>query len=258
MDEGPNRQKKAEKTSPKNSSTKSIQGTFEPRWSHYFVYEFENKDKIQPILDSAFHKFAETPINKDDAMGRIKYALISYLTSTKTENAKLYYAIIRFLIDIIDYFHQEDLIDWIHDKVIPNIESKFLYELALLDLVEICVKLDKIERAQLYIKEIISNIASYPSSEQYNIMNSLTQLVKRVKYVQIPSLLEIVKKGLLECEEKTNEITHKIQIIELLEDLHYIEEAFSRVVKLLKEIPQDSVKIEDLRKIKKRLSKKPL
>ena len=68
-------------------------------------------------------------------MGRVKYALVSFLSSTKTENAKLYYAVERFLIDIIKKFNQPNLIEWIFEKIIQNIESKFLYELALLDLI---------------------------------------------------------------------------------------------------------------------------
>ena len=82
-----------------------------PAWGEYFVYDFEAKAKIIPILESAFYKFAETPLNLEDAMGRIKYALVSFLSSTKTENAKLYFAVEKFLIDIIEKFNQPNLLD---------------------------------------------------------------------------------------------------------------------------------------------------
>ena len=57
-----------------------------PNWGEYFVYDFDAKDKIMPILESAFNKFTEKPLNLEDAMGRVKYALVSFLSSTKTEN----------------------------------------------------------------------------------------------------------------------------------------------------------------------------
>ncbi|MFX1593479.1 MAG: hypothetical protein ACFFCL_12380, partial [Promethearchaeota archaeon] len=76
-----------------------------PAWGEYFMYDFEAKDKIIPILESAFYKFADTPLNLEDAMGRVKYALVSFLSSTKTENAKLYFAVEKFLIDIINKFN---------------------------------------------------------------------------------------------------------------------------------------------------------
>ncbi|MFX0138565.1 MAG: hypothetical protein ACFFDN_33285, partial [Candidatus Hodarchaeota archaeon] len=122
-----------------------------PAWGEYFVYDFNAKDKIIPILESAFYKFAEKPLNLEDAMGRVKYALVSFLSSTKTENAKLYFAVEKFLIDIIDKFNQPNLLDWIFEKIIPNIESKFLYEQALLELVEASLKFKRWEKAELYI-----------------------------------------------------------------------------------------------------------
>ncbi|UCC19601.1 MAG: hypothetical protein JSV62_16120, partial [Promethearchaeota archaeon] len=122
-----------------------------PAWGEYFVYDFDAKDKIIPILESAFYKFAETPLNLEDAMGRVKYALVSFLSSTKTENAKLYFAVEKFLIDIIEKFDQPNLLDWIFEKIIPNIESKFLYEQALLELVEASLKFKRWEKAELYI-----------------------------------------------------------------------------------------------------------
>ncbi len=143
-----------------------------PAWGEYFVYDFAAKEKVQPILESAFYKFAETPLNLEDAMGRVKYALVSFLSATKTENAKLYFSVEKFLIDIIEKFDQPNLMDWIFNKIIPNIESKFLYEQALLTLVEASLRFKRWEKAELYIFYVLKNIDSYSKSEMYNVMKS--------------------------------------------------------------------------------------
>jgi hypothetical protein len=231
---------------------------FEPRWGQYFVYDFENKDRVKPILESAFEKFSEKPMKFDDAMGRVKYVLISYLSSTKTENAKLYYSVIRFLIDIIDNFNKPELIDWIYDKLIPNIESKFLYELSLLDLLELSIKSNKIERAKTFVEAILKDINSYPPSELYNIMNNFNQLVKKIEKFDTPQIFALIKDELIKYEANIKSIDYKIQIIELLEKLGLIEDAYTLAENLSKKIPPESINSATLREIIKRLSQKPI
>jgi hypothetical protein len=154
---------KVTSTQKEAKSKKPAQAT--PAWGEYFIYDFEAQNKIMPILESAFYKFAETPINLEDAMGRVKYALVSFLSSTKTENSKLYFAVEKFLIDVIDKFNQPNLLDWIFEKIVPNVESKFLYEQALLALVETSLKFRRWEKAELYIFYILKNIDNYSKSE---------------------------------------------------------------------------------------------
>lgn len=234
---------------------------FGPKWGDYFIYDFKSRDKVKPILESAFYKFAETPVNLEDAMGRVKYALVSFLTSTKTENAKLYYSVIRFLIDIIEKFNQPNLLDWIFEKIIPNIDSKFLYELALLDLVETSLKVKRWEKAELYIFYVLKNIDEYPSSEMYNVMNSFKQLVKKVKDVERSKKIDLVlKEKLMEYAETIikEDIDYKIQIIEFLEDLEYIELAYKLAKELQKNLPPESVRNDEVRKIVKRLYIAPI
>ncbi len=231
---------------------------FEARWGQYFIYDFENKDKVKSILESAFEKFSEKPMNFDDAMGRVKYALISYLSPTKTENAKLYYSVIRFLIDIIDNFNQPNLIDWLHEKLIPNIKSNFLYELSLLDLLEISIKSNNIEKAKIFVEAILKNINNYSPSELYNIMNSFNQLVKRIEYFNKPQINALIKEELINYEANIKDNDYKIQIIELLEKLGYIEDAYNFAKNLLKNLPPESIKTAAIREIIKRLSQKPI
>jgi hypothetical protein len=230
-----------------------------PAWGEYFVYDFDAKDKIIPILESAFYKFAETPLNLEDAMGRVKYALISFLSSTKTENAKLYFAVERFLIDIIDKFDQPNLLDWIFEKIIPNVKSKFLYEQALLELVEASLKFKRWEKAELYIFYVLKNIDSYAKSEMYNIMNSFKMLVKKVKYAERSDKIDILlKEKLLEYGEGVDDPDYKIQIVEFLEDLQYIELAYDLAKKVQLNLPPESMKIEEIRKIVRRLHTTPI
>ncbi len=230
-----------------------------PNWGEYFIYDFKNQEKVKPILESAFYKFGEKPINIEDAMGRVKYVLVSFLSSTKTENSKLYYTVERFLIDIIKQYDQVNLLDWIFEMIIPRIESKFLYELALLDLVEISLSTQRYEKAELYIFHILKNIDDYPKSEMYNIMNSFKQLVKSLKYVQRSDKIDILlKEKLMEYGEGVIDIDYKIQIIEFLEDLQYIELAYQLAKKVQLGLPQDSLRLESVRKLVKRLHVAPI
>jgi len=230
-----------------------------PNFGEYFVYDFKNRDKIQPILESAFYKFAETPINLEDAMGRIKYSLVSFLTATKTENAKLYFSVIKLLIDVAERFNQPNLIDWIFDKIVPNIESKFLYEQALLELLEISLKIKRYEKAELFLFYVLRNIDNYPSSELYNIFNSFNQLVKKVRYLERTEKIDILlKEKLLEYGAGIDDNDYKIQIVEFLEDLKYIELAYKLAKDIQKGLPPDSLKIETIRAIVKRLYVTPI
>lgn len=242
------------KTSDKKTSKKNA-----PNWGEYFIYDFKSREKIKPILESAFYKFAETPINMEDAMGRVKYALVSFMSATKSENAKLYFSVIKLLIDIIERFNQPNLIDWIFEKIVPNIESKFLYELAVLDLVEISLKFERWEKAELYIFHVLKNIDEYPKSEMYNIMNSFKQLVKKVKYVERSDKIDILlKEKLLEYGKGVEDIDYKIQIVEFLEDLKYVEIAYDLAKKIQLSLPPESMKLEKIRQLVRRLHAAPV
>jgi len=250
---------KVPKKTPEKLKEPAKSDKIAPNWGEYFVYDFKNREKIQPILESAFYKFAETPVNLDDAMGRIKYALVSFLTATKTENAKLYYSIIKLLIDVIERFNQPNLIDWIFEKIVPNMESKFLYEQALLELLEISLKIKRFEKAELFIFYVLRNIDDYPHSELYNIFNSFKQLVKKVRYIERTDKIDLLlKEKLMEYGEGVEDNDYKIQIVEFLEDLNYIELAYRLAKVIQKSLPPDSVKVGEIRKIVKRLYTAPI
>jgi len=198
-------------------------------------------------------------------MGRVKYALVSFLTSTKTENAKIYFSIIKFLVDVIEKFNQSNLIEWIFEKIIPNIESKFLYELSLLEMVEISFKTKKFEKAELFIFYILKNIDQYPKSEMFNIMNTFKQLVKKIKSIEKETEIQrtekidrLLKEKLLEYGEGVDDVDYKIQIVEFLEDLEYIELGYKLAKDIQTSLPADSLRIEEVRKIVRRLHAAPI
>jgi bifunctional DNA-binding transcriptional regulator/antitoxin component of YhaV-PrlF toxin-antitoxin module len=246
------------KITPKTSDTKTSKKVA-PNWGEYFIYDFKNREKVQPILESAFYKFAETPINMEDAMGRVKYALVSFMSATKSENAKLYFSVIKLLIDIIERFNQPNLIDWIFEKIVPNIESKFLYEQAVLELLEVSLKIKRYEKAELFIFYVLKNIDDYPRSELYNIFNSFKQLVKKVRFIERTDKIDLLlKEKLIEYGEGIEDSDYKIQIVEFLEDLNYIELAYRLAKEIQKGLPADSVKVDEIRKIVKRLYTAPI
>jgi len=253
------KQQVSKSTREKTVSKPKKSAGLNPAWGEYLVYDFEAKDKVQPILESAFYKFAETPPNLEDAMGRVKYALISFLSATKTDNAKLYFTVEKFLIDVIEKFNQPNLLDWIFEKIIPNIKSKFLYEQALLTLVEASLKFKRWEKAELYIFYVLKNIDSYAKSEMYNIMNSFKELVKKVRYVERSDKIDILlKEKLMEYCNDNKDVDYKIQIIEFLEDLKYIELAYKLVKEIQINLPPESIKIEHVRKLARRLHTTPI
>ena len=246
------------KITPKTSDTKTSKKNA-PNWGEYFIYDFKNREKVQPILESAFYKFAETPIMMEDAMGRVKYALVSFMSATKSENAKLYFSVIKLLIDIIERFNQPNLIDWIFEKIVPNIESKFLYEQALLELLEVSLKIKRYEKAELFIFYVLKNIDDYPRSELYNIFNSFKQLVKKVRFIERTDKIDLLlKEKLMEYGEGVEDSDYKIQIVEFLEDLNYIELAYNLAKAIQNSLPADSVKVSEIRAIVKRLYTAPI
>ena len=240
-----------------DSVTKAL--SLAPSWGEYFIYDFEAKEKVQPILESAFYKFAEKPPYLEDAMGRVKYTLISFLSSTKTENAKLYLSVVKFLIDVIEKFDLPNLIEWIYEKIVPNIESKFLYELSLLELVEISLKTKRFQKSEIFIKEIMTNIDGYPRSELYNIMNSFKQLIKKIRDVELSeNVSNYMKDKLIEYENSFEDIDYKLQMIELLEELKFIEVAYNLAKDIQIKLPPESIKIEEVRRLLRRLKEKPI
>ncbi|MFX1442102.1 MAG: hypothetical protein ACFFHV_01700, partial [Promethearchaeota archaeon] len=98
-----------------------------------------------------------------------------------------------------------------------------------------------------------------PKSEMYNIMNSFKQLVKKVRHVERSQKIDVLlKEKLLEYGEGASDIDYKLQIIEMLEDLNYIEMAYNMAKKVQLSLPPESMKIEEVRKLVRRLHTAPI
>ena len=128
-----------------------------------------------------------------------------------------------------------------------------------MELVGISLKMKKYEKAESYIFYVLKNIDSYAKSEMYNIMNSFKMLVKKVKYKERSDKIDILlKEKLLEYGEGVEDPDYKIQIVEFLEDLQYIELAYDLAKKVQVSLPPESMKIEEIRKIVRRLHTTPI
>ena len=90
-------------------------------------------------------------------------------------------------------------------------------------------------------------------------MNSFKELVKKVRYVERSHKIDILlKEKLFEYAEGVNDVNYKIQIIEFLEDLKYIEIAYDLAKKIQVSLPPESMKIEEVRKLVRRLHSAPI
>lgn len=91
-------------------------------------------------------------------------------------------------------------------------------------------------------------------------MNSFKQLVNKIKHLERTDKIDIILKEKL--MEYGNEVLQdndtKIQVVEFLEDLKYIELAYDLAKKIQVSLPPESVKVEDVRKIVRRLHSTPI
>ena len=90
-------------------------------------------------------------------------------------------------------------------------------------------------------------------------MNSFKQLVKKVRNVERSAKIDILlKEKLMEYGEGVDDTDYKIQIIEFLEDLKYIELAYDLAKKVQLNLPPESMKLEQIRKLVRRLHTTPI
>jgi hypothetical protein len=84
-------------------------------------------------------------------------------------------------------------------------------------------------------------------------------LGKKVKFVERSDKIDILlKEKLLEYGDGVEDADYKIQIVEFLEDLQYIELAYELAKKIQLNLPPESMKIEEIRKIVRRLHTAPI
>ncbi len=311
----------------------------QPEITNYFPFQIQNQEKIANALESTFYKLTEDPPKIEEAIERIKYVLINYSTGNNTNDSRLKNTIIIFLVDIFKKVNDpslHQLLDYVNDKIVNSIASKYLKEQALIQLVSLAISANHYEMADQLSKNILIGISEY--TEPYAIMQGFKGLVKSLVNIQheIPEKVQLKIKNEIEkyifsaqnpyifqkednndyekeiveeisvdnpidCDNEsdesskdeipiineeeieideneeelkesseiieadlgkipTNEINssikpypqlstdNSIELVDLLKDLHMIEDAFSIIKRLQAEIPTDDIYIDQVRK----------
>lgn len=255
------------KTPRKRSKKASSKTGPQPELSRYFPFQIDNQEKIASALESTFYKLIEQPPNIEEAIERIKYVLINYSNGSNTNDARLKNTIILFLADVIEKTKESSLIEiliYAKDNLIKNIRSQYLREQSLIILVVSALNLEATEVCKDLVSNIIRGIQLY--TEPYAIMQGFKGLVKGLTKNQLAldeSIQNPIKDSIIDfikgftCPGKTEEdsqITHEklssdnaVQLIDLLQDLHLIEEAEIIAKEVLAELPTDDIYIEQVR-----------
>jgi len=132
-------------------------------------------------------------------------------------------------------------------------------------MIDISLKTKRFEKSEIFIFYVLKNIDEYPKSEMYNVMNSFKQLVKKIRNVEKTHKIErspkidiLLKEKLLEYGQGAENIDYKIQIVEFLEELNYIELGYKLAKDIQTNLPPESVRIEEVRKLVRRLHSTPI
>ena len=90
-------------------------------------------------------------------------------------------------------------------------------------------------------------------------MNSFKMLVKAVKWSERSDKIDILlKEKLMEYGEGVEDTDYKIQIVEFLEDLEYIEFAYELAKKIQLNLSPESMRLEEVRRLVRRLHTAPI
>ncbi len=261
---------KKKSSSEKKAETPAKEGGFDP--SSYLVYEFDNSDKVLKALELAWKYYEEEDI--EQAFNYVKVAIVKYVNGKKVNDARLYFSVILFLCDVITKLNKPNLIEYIRDNLIKNIESKVLKEQSLAKMVAVSIQVGRVDKARDFVQMILDNIKMYRKDELFFIMDSLKQLVRSIRnFKDVPKdVFSNVRDRLLEyangitIQEPGKEpvkwdpfdVDYKIQIIDLLEQIRFTEDAFNLADQTKKSLPEDHIRAEEIRKLVNRLRTKPI
>ena len=238
----PAESKKKGKGGRKKRSLKKKPVGPQPEWGNYFLFEFENQEKIQEVLSTAFLKYASNPPDLDEGMKRVKFVLTNFMANKRMNDFRVRQAVVFFICDVIVKFTQPDLIDFIIEKIQPDIKSKFLKQLCLNELIFTCFSVKRYEKAQELISEVLEAISK--SSEDYAITDSFKNLVVKITRsvnFQIPQEYTIpIKDSLVSYFDQMGDFDYKIQIVENLQRLKFIDDALILAKKMKASLPEDT------------------
>ncbi|MHA1855004.1 MAG: hypothetical protein ACTSYY_03090 [Promethearchaeota archaeon] len=272
---------KTAKRSKKKGKTTGPQ----PELTKYFPFQIDNQEKILSILESTFYILIEDPPKVKEAIERIRYIIINYTSGISRNDDRLKNTVILFISDIFEKITNEklkELLNFAKENIVFNIHSKFLREQGLITLFITSIRANSTE-SEIFLKNILEGISEY--KEPYQILQGFKGLVRSIikskielnddlkflirdemrkfilGYEETKPTVQI--KGETETAEEETEIIqieklntdNSLQLIELIEDMHLIEDAYKLADNLLKNIPPEDIKIEAVRTTLSRLKK---
>ncbi len=225
----------------------------------YVAYEFPNKDKLLQVLEKAFGYFKEPSPDLEECVRLVEIGVKAYSTGNRIENSRLRYTIVLFICDMIQKFNLPNLIDFA-TRVVDGMESRFLYEQALSELAQ-TVKNARPERTLEFIDKIIDNVNKYDeTTEMYALVHSLESVIKDfVRADFSEDFLQPLKDYLLgKVDSEHMDKDYKIQVVDMLERMHFIEDALRIANDILMKMDPESPGVDEVRSIVKRLEDKPI
>ncbi|MHA1733464.1 MAG: AbrB/MazE/SpoVT family DNA-binding domain-containing protein [Promethearchaeota archaeon] len=225
----------------------------------YIAYEFPNKDKLLQVLEKSYGYFKEPNPDIEECVRLVEIGIKAYSTGNRIENSRLRYSVVLFICDMIVKFNLPNLIDFA-TRVVDGMKSRFLYEQALSHLA-VTVKNARPERTLEFIGKILENIEKYDeSSEMYALVHSLESVVKdfvRAGFSEefLSPLREFLSRKL---ESEHMDKDYKLQVVDMLERMHFIEDALRVAQGLLGSTDPEAPGYEEIKEIVKRLEEKPI
>ena len=116
------KEKKTKKVEKKAKKGKISGPEFE--FPKYMGYDFEDSNKLQPILEKSFKQFKHEPPNIDEGLKYVKHALLSLTGENNITNAKLRFTIGNFICDVVEKFNLPLMLDFLQENIIKDIKSK--------------------------------------------------------------------------------------------------------------------------------------
>jgi bifunctional DNA-binding transcriptional regulator/antitoxin component of YhaV-PrlF toxin-antitoxin module len=268
--------KKSAEGGAKKSTQKQATGP-QPELAKYFPYDFENKDKVSAIFESSFFKFVEEPPNIEEALNRLRYALVNYVTGKSMNDSRLRNAMINMLCDVSEKTKLTQPMDFAQEKILDFITSDFLLEQSLNTLILTTGHIGNFNNSEAFLKRILKHVDKYKDNELYAIKQLFTNLIRAIirDKIELPRNQKLMIRDKLQqfitgysnvqTDPNIPPIEHKpvptdtaIEFIEMIEKLKLIEEAHQMATNLLKGLPPEDKDIEKVRATIHRLDGKPI
>jgi virulence-associated protein VagC len=270
------RKKKEGEGTEKKEKVKKVTGP-QPEMGKYFVYDFENKDKVQTILESAFYKFLEEPPNIEEGLNRLKFALINYITGKNVNDARLRNTMINFLCDVAEKMNLTEVMDFALEKVLINIGSDFLLEQSLITVIITSTKIKNYENSEAFLGKLLIHVEKYPDNELFAIKQLFTNLVRNIlrDKIDLPrkqkmmireEALKFIRGFKSDPTQTGGKIVEHtplstdsaLELIELVEKLGLVEESNSMAEELLARLLPEDKDIDKVRAKVRKLEAKPI